>query len=635
MGVEIFDNNNNLVTPPGFIGSPDQQIADASGNIINPAEQETLESIEAKDFATELTLSGIKSQTDQLVFDSGRLVVDGSSVVQPVNTPGVVSVGNSSVSPLGASETFTGIFEDVKDYAMITVSVISDQASAIDGLAFQWSSDGTNIDRTEESGVSGVNLGRAFSLSVRARYFRVAYTNGTTPQTFFRLGTVYHVAGNGLITRPLKREVTDDNFSLLTSSVLLGFDSDAQMYEKVRTLSGSLDTKVSNSSDNPIPVISVPGTRTYVVQRFINAALPATLTSGNAGPYTVGNTTFSLSVGGSPKSYMFPTRAATAGTSISGFNPATANGGAEKIRVSINGGPVKEVKIGKNLTSANAIAASLQARIRAEVVNGTGVTVDFNITKIGRYTVTSGTAGSSSRVVFTTGGDNLAVILKLGLANGGTEISGTAANSYHTSEVVTLLSENLSGLKISSTSDNKLYFETIDIGTSAAIQVTAGGSNTAFNFSTALVTGSDGTGSNELNVNGATTNVRFSLVPTAGKSLTITEFIFRVRQDGATLQRFGGLTELTNGVLVEFRTNEQPTVEFFAAKTNAELIAFSSDGQIMIDAYNDNTDLVVARFTLNPGIKLNADSTDNIFITVRDNLSSLTSFRVQARGWIE
>ena len=108
-------------------------------------------------------------------------------------------------------------------------------------------------------------------------------------------------------------------------------------------------------------------------------------------------------------------------------------------------------------------------------------------------------------------------------------------------------------------------------------------------------------------------------------------FVFRIRCAGATLKLFGSITELTNGIIVEFGSARFGINTFFTAKTNGELIAASTDGQIILDSYNNNDDLVVARFTLCHGVRFSS-SEDFVALTVRDNLSSLVAFSIRARG---
>src|SRR5207302_2011557 len=105
------------------------------------------------------------TQTDDVTDRVGRLLG---------RLNGNVSTGNSSTALLGISGVFTGAFEDVTDYAAITISVFADQASAAGGLEFDWSHDGVNQDASSTSNVAA-SSGRAFSIAPRARFFRVKY----------------------------------------------------------------------------------------------------------------------------------------------------------------------------------------------------------------------------------------------------------------------------------------------------------------------------------------------------------------------------------------------------------------------------------------------------------------------------
>jgi len=138
-----------------------------------------------------------------------------------------VSSMNRSITPLGSGGVFTGSFEDVSAFSFLTLTILSDQSSATDGLEFQWSTDGTNVDRVEKTNLTGnSSQGRAFSITIRAQYFRIKYTNGSTNQTLFRLSTIYHFAGSGLITKPLKQSVTDENFAQLVQAPMMARNSD-------------------------------------------------------------------------------------------------------------------------------------------------------------------------------------------------------------------------------------------------------------------------------------------------------------------------------------------------------------------------------------------------------------------------
>jgi hypothetical protein len=148
---------------------------------------------------------------------------------------------------------------------MFTLTAISDQASAIDGLEFQWSSDGTNVDRTEKSVIyANSSQGRAFAVAVRSKYFRVKYTNGAINQTIFRLSTIYHYHGTGLISRPFKQSVDESNFAQLVNSGLLGKNAD-----------GSYDPIFlgRNLPESSLPVVIAESlTYSAAVNNFLSAA---------------------------------------------------------------------------------------------------------------------------------------------------------------------------------------------------------------------------------------------------------------------------------------------------------------------------------------------------------------------------
>lgn len=182
---------------------------------------------DSRDLATETTLVAFKT-----AFDARDLATHAEQLLQTTRLvsidtllQGQVSAGNSSVAPLGIGATFTGAFEDVKDFAFLTLSVFADVASAANGLVFEWSHGGVSVDRAESTLVLA-GSGRAFALAPRARYFRVRYINGGSAQATFRLGVVYHRSGTGLITKPIKDTVTEENFAQLVQATLLGRRAD-------------------------------------------------------------------------------------------------------------------------------------------------------------------------------------------------------------------------------------------------------------------------------------------------------------------------------------------------------------------------------------------------------------------------
>lgn len=146
---------------------------------------------------------------------STRLKTDGTYT-------SIVSTGNSTTTPLASGSVFTGVGEEVKDYATIVVQVFADQASITDGLNPQWSPDGTNWDNVHSKFNVNANSGRAFSFPPRARYFRIVYTNGSVAQTEFRLQTIYHYTRTKPSSTPIENDVVSTDDAELIKSIITG-----------------------------------------------------------------------------------------------------------------------------------------------------------------------------------------------------------------------------------------------------------------------------------------------------------------------------------------------------------------------------------------------------------------------------
>lgn len=130
-----------------------------------------------------------------------------SGLQQPVIAGITTSTGNSTTTPLGASATFTGATENVSDFTAISLNVAGAPANAPGALFFEFSPDGTNWDVSIQ--VSGADLTGPTAIPIHLRivlpWFRVRYSNRATPQTQFRLTTVYHRGGASRLTRFLNQ----------------------------------------------------------------------------------------------------------------------------------------------------------------------------------------------------------------------------------------------------------------------------------------------------------------------------------------------------------------------------------------------------------------------------------------------
>jgi len=147
-----------------------------------------------------ITLPAYAATPVTLVDDSSASGKAVGTQTNPIITQGVggaqtTNSANSTTSVLGNGGVFTGTSVDVSGYATINVSVFTDQASATNGLSMQQSSDGTNWDVTDTYTVAAqaAGGGKTYAVQVSAKYFRVVYTNGATPQTAFRLQTLLKI----------------------------------------------------------------------------------------------------------------------------------------------------------------------------------------------------------------------------------------------------------------------------------------------------------------------------------------------------------------------------------------------------------------------------------------------------------
>jgi len=156
--------------------------------------------------ATALPVSGAFFQATQPV-----------SGVVTVTANGLISTANSSAVALAANAVYTGAAEDVTEFADVRVSIITDQASAVDGLQIQQSSNGTNWDIVDAYAIP-VTTGKVFSVAANAKFMRIVYTNGATAQTVLRLQTkLQKTYSKGSSLRPQDARTNDNDYEEMLS----------------------------------------------------------------------------------------------------------------------------------------------------------------------------------------------------------------------------------------------------------------------------------------------------------------------------------------------------------------------------------------------------------------------------------
>lgn len=398
----------------------------------------------------------------------------------------------------------------------------------------------------------------------------------------------------------------------------------------------SLPVSVANDQ-SAIPVVITAGTQSYFHGKLVAADVPAQITSGNSEPFDVGGDTFTIDVdAGGDQTSTFSTRVAQAGIHYSGPYPATTNPGDEKLKVSVDGGALQEVKTGKGLTTGAAIAAALQTQIRALVENGSGVTVEYNTAEYPfRYVFKSGTTGASSSMHVEKGGDDLAKDIFVG-AFGGTERGGLAADNYWAFEVVGQLGTDITDVFVQEEM-GYVVIETVAGGSSASLEVTAGGANTALGFTTSLVNGVTGSGGTDMAVDGSSAPIRFQVVAPTNDVFVVQKLEFFIRDNDVELKKWGSLTELTNGVRIDMKPELAEQVSLYTVTTTADLITQCDSGEVVYDAFAaDGKDLIKAVFDFGAGFRIVPGGTSNLYVTIQDDLTGLDGeMYVRARGVLE
>ena len=106
---------------------------------------------------------------------------------QPSNINGV-STGNSTVTLLTGSSTYTGAWTDVSSYPGVMTSAKSDQSGT---LYMEFSDTNTGSGKSILTYNCAANVPEVHRLSITNQYYRTRYTNDSTDQTSFYLTTLF------------------------------------------------------------------------------------------------------------------------------------------------------------------------------------------------------------------------------------------------------------------------------------------------------------------------------------------------------------------------------------------------------------------------------------------------------------
>jgi len=163
---------------------------------------------------------------DKLIIDA----VYGADIVSnpetgaqeiAVNLRGHVCLDNSSTDNLNPGAAFTGNWQDTLDYGTVTIGIIADQDSAVDGLVIQWSADGIDVSQDDVFTITA-NNGKVFTFGAANRYVKVIYTNGGVIQTSFNLQTILRRVAIKNSSHRINDSIVAEDDAELIKAVLTG-----------------------------------------------------------------------------------------------------------------------------------------------------------------------------------------------------------------------------------------------------------------------------------------------------------------------------------------------------------------------------------------------------------------------------
>jgi hypothetical protein len=156
----------------------------------------------------------------------------------------------------------------------------------------------------------------------------------------------------------------------------------------------------------------------------------------------------------------------------------------------------------------------------------------------------------------------------------------------------------------------------------------------------------NGNGSKSMVVNGSVTNQSFYIEAKA-TDIYINTLVFTIADAGATLNNFGSLSALTNGLdFFYFNQTQGQYIIESGLKSNFDMIrlanfepsfgsgndAFRANNVVgTSEAYVGTIDLEDI-FGLQWGLKLRANTTDKVGFIVKDNLTGLDDFNIKVYG---
>jgi hypothetical protein len=163
----------------------------------------------------------LPSSSIALSVQDDEALVSLSSIDSKIIPNANLDSGNSTGTPLGANAVYTGDAFNITDYAAINVNVVSDVASATDGLKVQFSGNGTTWVHSHQTTYNG-GTGVGYIFNCEWQFARIQYTNGPVAQGSFLLQTIFKTNAVKQSLYTLDQTATGQMFAELGKSVIIG-----------------------------------------------------------------------------------------------------------------------------------------------------------------------------------------------------------------------------------------------------------------------------------------------------------------------------------------------------------------------------------------------------------------------------
>ena len=243
------------------------------------------------------------------MLQATKIVADGAEVsaasplpvgVSSVPADGTVSTSNSTAVPLAANATFTGIAEDVSNYASIVVACTVTPTNATGTVYADFSTDGVTWDGVASWPIASGSIGVPHRMIPTRKYMRLRVVNSSIQQTAMRAQVIFHKSAKIAIpTSRIAQTINDDTDVLNTRAILVGQQAGGTYTNVPVTADGHLEVAIHDPVSAFGEVLSAGLTPRVQIDAVygIRATDVETFTDGSSGSATNGGSLFTCATG--------------------------------------------------------------------------------------------------------------------------------------------------------------------------------------------------------------------------------------------------------------------------------------------------------------------------------------------------